>query len=110
MEDFVHDFYSLNMYKKAFANAINPVNGCNQWVKQDLLAFLPPKFDVSLKNLALKRRPGEGDHSNKKVGSSEKLSKKGHQKTYLNCGVTGHTKRTRNKQVETVLGACCCFV
>jgi len=29
VEVFVHEFYSLNMYKKAFANAINPVNGHN---------------------------------------------------------------------------------
>jgi len=66
VEDFVHDFCSLNMYKKNFANAINSVNGRNQWAKQDLPAFLPPEFDVSLKNLAFKRRPEEGDHSNTK--------------------------------------------
>ena len=99
MKDFVHDFYSLNMYRKAFANAINLVNGRNQWVKQDLPAFLPPQFDVSLKNLAFKRRPDEGDNSNKKVRSSEKLSRKGHLKTCSMCGVPGHTKRTCNKQV-----------
>ena len=67
VEDFVHDFYSVNMYKKAFANAINSINGRNQWVKQDLPTFLPPEFDVSLKNLVFKRKPAEGDNSNKKV-------------------------------------------
>jgi len=29
VEEFVHDFYSINMCKKAFANAINPVHGHN---------------------------------------------------------------------------------
>jgi len=33
VEDFVHDFYSIDKYKKAFAYAINPINGCNPWVK-----------------------------------------------------------------------------
>jgi len=87
------------MYKKAFANVINPVNGPNQWVKQDIPTFIPPEFDVSLKNLAFKRRPEEGDSSNKKVQSSEKLSRKGHCKTCLRCGVSGHTKRTCVQQV-----------
>jgi len=95
----VHDYYSVDMYKKAFANVINPVNGPNQWVKQDIPTFIPPEFDVSLKNLAFKRRPEEGDSSNKKVQSSEKLSRKGHCKTCLRCGVSGHTKRTCVQQV-----------
>ena len=76
MEDFIHDFYLLNMYKKAFAYAINPINGHNQWVKHDFPAFLPLDFDVSLKNLAFKRRPEEGDRGNQTIGSFEKLSRK----------------------------------
>ena len=99
VEDFVHEFYSVAMYKKAFANAINPVNGRNQWVKQDVPTFLPPQFDVSLKNLAFKRRSEEGENSNKKVQTSERMSRKGHHKTCSRCGVSGHTKRTCSQQV-----------
>ena len=95
----MYDFYSVNMYKKAFPNVINPINGHNQRVKLDLPTFLPPEFDVSLKNLAFKRRPKEGVNSNKKVKTSEKLSRKGHHKTCSRCGVSGHTKRTCIQQV-----------
>jgi len=42
VEDFVHDYYSVDIYKKAFANVINPVNGRNQWVKEDIPTFIPP--------------------------------------------------------------------
>ena len=42
VEDFVHDYYLVDMYKRAFANAINPVNGRNQWVKEDIPTFIPP--------------------------------------------------------------------
>jgi len=57
-----------------------------------LPAFLPPNFDVSIKNLVFKRTSEQGDHSNKKIGSSEKLSRKGHKKTCSKCGVIGHTE------------------
>ena len=40
------------------------------------------------------RRPEEGDSNSKKVQSSEKLSRKGHRKTCIRCGVSGHTKRS----------------
>ena len=33
VEDIMDDFYSINKYKKAFAYAINPINGCNLWVQ-----------------------------------------------------------------------------
>ena len=49
MEDFVHDFYSIDKYKKTFAYAINLINGRKVWVKQDLPTFLPPYFDVNEK-------------------------------------------------------------
>jgi len=101
--DFVHDYYAVDMYKRAFANAINPVNGRNQWAKQDLPTLVPPEFDVSLKNLAFKRRPEEGDSSSKKVQGSEKLSRKGHRKTCSRCGVSGHTKRSCVQQVYCFL-------
>ena len=41
-EDFLHDFHSIDKYKKVFAYPINPINGRNLWVKHNLPAFLPP--------------------------------------------------------------------
>jgi len=43
--------------------------------------FLPPYFDVSMKNLVVKRTLEEGEHSKKNFESSEKVSSKGHKKT-----------------------------
>ena len=104
MEDFVHEFYSIDKYRKAFAYAINPINGRNLWIKQDLPTFLLPHFDVLLKILAFKRRPEECEHSKKHFDSSSKVSRKGHKKTCSKCGVVGHTKTTCNKQVNSFSG------
>ena len=89
---------TIDKYRKAFAYAINPINGHKLWVKKDLPTFRPPHFDVSMKNLAFKRRPEEGEHK-KHFDSSGKVSRKGHKKTCSKCGAVGHTKTTCNKQV-----------
>ena len=99
VEDFIHEFYSIDKYRKAFAYAVNPINGHNLWVKQDLPTFLPPHFDFSMKNLAFNRGPKEGGHRKKHFDSSGKFSRKGHKKTCSKCGVVGHSKTTCNKQV-----------
>jgi len=65
VEDYVHDYYSIEKYKKAYAYTINPINGRNLW-EQVGVQIHPPEFKDTKKNLAFKRRPEEGESSCRK--------------------------------------------
>ena len=84
VSDYVDDFYSLEKYKKAYAEMINPINGQNMWVKIGGDQIHAPSFEDTKKNLA----SGYG-----------KVSTKGHKKTCSECKQVGHTKRTCNFEV-----------
>jgi len=96
VEDYVDDFYSLEKYKKAYAETINPINGQNMWVKTSGDQIHAPSFKDTQKNLALKRRLEEGEKRDKQARSYGKVSTKGHKKTCSQCKQVGHTKRACN--------------
>ena len=67
VEDYVDDFYSLEKYKKAYKETINPINAQNMSVKASGDKIDAPSFEDTKKNLALKKRLKEGENSNKKA-------------------------------------------
>ncbi|XP_020080199.1 uncharacterized protein LOC109703884 [Ananas comosus] len=92
-EDYVHDCYSIETYKKCYAHLIKPINGQDMWTKTGQEPIQPPDN---------KKRPGRPKMARKKSASelqtSNKLGRHGVRMTCTKCGEKGHNKATCNRR------------
>ena len=89
-EDYVHEYYRLETYLRAYNYIIYPMNGPKMWPRSGLRTILPPKYG---------RMPGgpkmvrvrEPDEQPKNTTKLNKYQTSGNCRR---CGTTGHNART----------------
>lgn len=89
-DDFVHSYYSVENYKKAYRYVIMPIPDQSQWVVSNGDPTDPP---------IIRRRPGRPKKVRKKSAGEErssnpsKVTRKGTKHYCSNCGEYSHNKR-----------------
>jgi hypothetical protein len=91
-KDYVHEYYNLEMYKKAYAPPIYPIPNEEQWVRavgHDILE--PPRPRVALGKPRKLRRRGPDESRDPK--NPNRMRKFGVRMRRSKCRVLGHNKR-----------------
>jgi hypothetical protein len=91
-EDYVHEYYSLEMYKKAYAPLIYPMPSEEQWVRavgHDILE--PPRLKVAPGRPRKLQRRGPDESRDPK--NPNRMRKFGARMRCSKCRVIGHNKR-----------------
>lgn len=87
-EDFTSDYYSIDMYKRAYCYSINPIPDHSQWKSDNSQVILPPVF---------KNQPGRPKKVRNKgadeISVGDRVTRKGLIQTCSNCGDTTHNRR-----------------
>jgi hypothetical protein len=84
MDEFVHEYFSVDRYKKAYAPKFNPMTSKDQWPHVDL--------GYKIKKPKLRRKPGRPRKSRFKSFDEVGISKK--RKVCSECNELGHTAKT----------------
>jgi hypothetical protein len=82
MEDFVHDYFSIKRFRKAYEGTFKPMTSQEQWLRVDL--------GYKLKKPKLRRKPGRPRVS--RIKASDELDKKKKRKC-SECNELGHTAK-----------------
>ncbi|TVU51640.1 hypothetical protein EJB05_03080, partial [Eragrostis curvula] len=82
MDEFVHDYYSVERFRLAYAGVFNPMTSKHQWSRVDL--------GYPIKNPKLRRKPGRLRYSRIKASDEVGTSKK---KKCTDCDQLGHTAK-----------------
>jgi len=91
LEDFVDPYYSVEMFKAAYATVVAPMPGKEEWEKVDIgFTLLPPKCN----------RAAGRPRKRRLVGAEEDGSSSRGKRRCKRCGGFGHLQKTCN---ETVL-------
>lgn len=91
LEDYVHPYYSVQMFKKAYASAVPPMPGKEEWEKVDLgFKLLPP---------ICKRAAGR-PRKRRFIGVEEGGSSTKGKRRCKRCGGFGHLQKTCNETVH----------
>jgi hypothetical protein len=91
-KDYAHEYYSLEMYKKAYAPLIYPMPSEEQWVRaigHDILE--PPRPRVAPGRPRKLRMRGPGESKDPK--NPDRMRKFGARMRCSKCRVLGHNKR-----------------
>jgi zinc finger SWIM domain-containing protein 3 len=91
-EDYVHQYYSLEMYKKAYAPLIYPMLSEEQWVyivRHDILESPRPRVAPGRPRKLRRRGPDESRDSK----NPDRMWKFGARMRCSKCRVLGHNKR-----------------
>lgn len=87
-EDFTSDYYSIDMYKRAYCYSINPIPDHSQWKSDNSQVILPPVF---------KNQPGRPKKVRYKgadeISVGDRVTRKGLIQTCSNSGDTTHNRR-----------------
>lgn len=90
-DDYIHPYYSKDMYVKAYAPYIKPMPGMKDWETTDCEEPLPP---------LIKKLPGRPSHKKRKKGAderernqSEHVKRTKRQNQCGKCGHLGHNQR-----------------
>ncbi|XP_052194908.1 uncharacterized protein LOC127802872 isoform X2 [Diospyros lotus] len=87
-EDFVHPYYSMETFRKAYAHNIDPIPGEEDWPKTNQNPLVAPKYNNG---------PGRPKKARKKAADEPinpyRVSRKGQSLKCGNCGAVGHNAR-----------------
>lgn len=83
MNDYIHEYFSVERFKKAYAGHFPPMTFKNQWTKIDI--------GYTLKKPKLRRRPGRPRKQRIKASEEEGSSRK--RKKCTECSEMGHSAR-----------------
>jgi hypothetical protein len=81
MEDFVHEYFSVHRFRKAYEGTFKPMTSQEQWPRVDL--------GYKLKKPKLRRKPGRPRVS--RINGSDELGKK--KRKCSECNELGHTTK-----------------
>ncbi|KAL0334093.1 UNVERIFIED_CONTAM: hypothetical protein Sangu_1565500 [Sesamum angustifolium] len=97
-EDYVHDYYTVDMYKKAYAPMIMRTSGEILWEQSLFIPPLPPDFGrgPGRPSNARRREPDEATKQRKKKTTGKKGMRLKRQQATVHCticGEAGHNQR-----------------
>ncbi|KAL0334092.1 UNVERIFIED_CONTAM: hypothetical protein Sangu_1565400, partial [Sesamum angustifolium] len=97
-EDYVHDYYTVDMYKKAYAPMIMRTSGEILWEQSLFIPPLPPDFGrgPGRPSNARRREPDEATNKRKKKTACRKGMRLKRQQATVHCticGEAGHNQR-----------------
>ncbi|KAL0319874.1 UNVERIFIED_CONTAM: hypothetical protein Sradi_5248900 [Sesamum radiatum] len=97
-EDYVHDYYTVDMYKKAYAPVIMGTSGEMLWEHSLFIPPLPPSFGrgSGRPSNARRREPDEATNKRKKKTTGRKEMRLKRQQATVHCticGEAGHNQR-----------------
>ncbi|KAH1130520.1 hypothetical protein J1N35_001898 [Gossypium stocksii] len=88
-DEYLHEYYHIDIYKKAYSFPMQPINGPHDWEKTSIQPVLPP----------IERKMPERPKKNRRIAKDEPkklkpghLSEKGLLITCTQCGQPGHNK------------------
>jgi len=84
MDQFVHEYFSVDRFRKAYASKFNPMTSKDQWPQVDL--------DYKIKKPKMRRKPGRPRKSRIKPHDEVATTKK--RKMCSECNELGHTTKT----------------
>ncbi|TVU51159.1 hypothetical protein EJB05_02567, partial [Eragrostis curvula] len=98
MEDFVHEYYSVERFRKAYAQTFKPMTSKLQWPRLDL--------GFKIKKPKLRRKPGRprvarikaSDETTTKKRKCTECGTRGHTAKYCQGGLTASQKKMRASQ------------
>ncbi|CAH9122301.1 unnamed protein product [Cuscuta epithymum] len=104
-EDYVHECYTVEVYKSIYQHVILGINGEELWDKSNYIPPLPPNFGrgVGRPSKARRKEPDEPTSQKKKKSSSKtivKLKRKQNTVKCKKCGVEGHNSATCEKRKQ----------
>ncbi|XP_057775820.1 uncharacterized protein LOC130994774 [Salvia miltiorrhiza] len=90
VEEYVHDYYSIERYKRAYENGIKPLRGEKMWPHAEGWPVQPPAFS---KRAGRPKKKRVREHNEKQPTNPNKLRRFGLVMTCKNCWQKGHNTR-----------------
>jgi hypothetical protein len=101
MEDFVHDYFSVQRFKKAYEGTFKPMTSQEQWPRVDLgYKLMKPKLRRKPERPKVSRIKGTDELGNKKKRRCTECNELGHTTKYFQVGPTA-SQRRRVSSFET---------
>jgi hypothetical protein len=103
MDDFVHEYFLVERFRKAYAGVFSPMTSKHQWSHVEI--------GYTIKKPRLKRKPGRPRHSRIKASDEARTSKKrrcsechelGHTAKYCQGGLTASQKRRQTSPQNAI--------
>ncbi|XP_057790886.1 uncharacterized protein LOC131007996 [Salvia miltiorrhiza] len=97
-DDFVHECYSVETFKKIYAASIIGVSGPQLWNDSMYIPPLPPRMEKGKGKQSMARRKTPDEAAEKKHKKKTKLRRRQYTVTCSKCGIGGNNAKGRGKK------------